>query len=144
MEQSVKHKVIPPLSRARVLIAEDDALIAIDLETVLAEAGAVVGPCLTVEEALIAAAESELSTAMLDIQLRNETIEPVARLLARRNTPFVFLYGAIGDGPSPPHVAGEQNHSQASYASNHRQYDCRGNGGLECIQLGSIFGAIKP
>lgn len=45
MEQSVKHKVVPPLSRARVLIAEDDALIAIDLETVLAEAGAeVVGP----------------------------------------------------------------------------------------------------
>jgi hypothetical protein len=51
MEQSVKHKVVPPLGRARVLIAEDDALIAIDLETVLAEAGAeVVGPCLSVED----------------------------------------------------------------------------------------------
>jgi DNA-binding response OmpR family regulator len=96
MEQSVKHKAVAPLGRARVLIAEDDALIAIDLEMVLAEAGAeVVGPCLTVEDALIAAAERELSAAMLDIQLRNETIEPVARLLARRNTPFVFYTGQL-------------------------------------------------
>jgi DNA-binding response OmpR family regulator len=100
MEQSVKHKAVPPLGRARVLIAEDDALIAIDLETVLAEAGAeVVGPCLTVEDALIAAAERELSAAMLDIQLRNETIEPVARLLARRNTPFVFYTGELETDP---------------------------------------------
>lgn len=36
---------------------------------------------------------------MLDIQLRNETIEPVARLLARRNTPFVFYTGQLETDP---------------------------------------------
>jgi DNA-binding response OmpR family regulator len=98
MEQRVKVEVVSPfagaLADARVLIVEDDAIIAMDLETTLGEAGAeVAGPCRTVKDGLIAAAERDLSAALLDIQLGNETVEPVAQLLARQNIPFAFYTG---------------------------------------------------
>ncbi len=36
---------------------------------------------------------------MLDIQVGNETVEPVARLLARRYIPFAFYTGQADAGP---------------------------------------------
>jgi hypothetical protein len=66
----------------------------------LAEAGAeVAGPCRTVKDGLIAAPERDLSAALLDFQLGNETVELVALMLARRNIPFAFYTGQTETGP---------------------------------------------
>ncbi|MEI9987717.1 MAG: response regulator [Aliidongia sp.] len=78
----------------RILVADDEILIALDLGDILSDAGAeIVGPCGTLAEALRAAAESELSAAVLDVRLGRDTTEAVAALLAERDVPFVFYSG---------------------------------------------------
>jgi DNA-binding NarL/FixJ family response regulator len=83
-----------PLSGMRVLVADDEILIALDLGDILGDAGAeIVGPCGTLAEALRAAEEPELSAAVLDVRLGRDTTETVAARLAERGVPFVFYRG---------------------------------------------------
>lgn len=78
----------------RILVVEDNALLAISLEDMLKNAGAeVVGPVVTLDEAERYAAEEPLAAALLDIRLEDEEVWPVARLLAERGIPFVFSTG---------------------------------------------------
>ncbi len=78
----------------RILIVEDEALIAMDLGATLRKAGCrVVGPAAGVEQALRVIAVEEAEVALLDINLGGEEIFPVADELARRGVPFVFLTG---------------------------------------------------
>jgi DNA-binding NtrC family response regulator len=83
------------LQGVRVLVVEDEIMIALDVEATLADAGAdVVGLCITLSEALAAAAATEnLSVATLDIRLGKDTSETVAMLLAERGIPFIFYSG---------------------------------------------------
>lgn len=84
------------LKGCRLLVVEDDYLIATELRYSLEEAGAVVvGPAGTVRDAL-AVVEREgarLDGAVLDINLRDERVYPVADALAARGVPFVFTTG---------------------------------------------------
>ena len=78
----------------RILVVEDNAILAISLQDILSEAGAeVVGPAVTLDEAEKFAAEEALSAALLDIRLEDDEVWPVARLLATRGIPFVFSTG---------------------------------------------------
>ena len=89
------------LSGARVLVVEDDFLIALELAATLSDAGAeVVGPSATVEAALSCAQDETLSAAILDIRLGSETVAPVARLLADHHVPFVFYTGQSKSDPT--------------------------------------------
>jgi len=91
------------LENARILVVDDELLIALDLEAMFREAGAdVVGPCTTLATALQAAATEILSGAMLDISLGRETTEKVAELLAERGIPFMFYSGHAATAPLPP------------------------------------------
>lgn len=83
------------LAGKRVLVVEDDFLIAEDLVRALEEAGAVVlGPMATVSEALAAVmSEGALDFAVLNIELRGEVIFPVAHVLRQRTVPFIFVTG---------------------------------------------------
>jgi len=90
------------LRGARVLIVEDAVLLALELETGLAEAGAVIiGPAYELEEAL-ALLDQQIDAAVLDANLNGRSVTPVAEALAARGTPFVFAtgYGDAGGGPS--------------------------------------------
>lgn len=79
---------------ARVLIVEDEALLAIDLASNLTDAGFfVVGPATSVAKALRLIEKTGCDVAVLDVNLRDETSEPVARELRARSTPFLFLSG---------------------------------------------------
>jgi DNA-binding response OmpR family regulator len=79
-----------------VLVVEDDFMIAMELESALADAGAeVVGPCRTIKDALAAVGEHPLVAAILDIRIGRETIAPVARELAGRGIPFVFYTAQV-------------------------------------------------
>lgn len=79
----------------RVLVVEDEYMLADELETELADAGAkVLGPVGTIEEAVaIIEAESEMDGAILDANLRGEMVFPAADLLLERGVPFVFTTG---------------------------------------------------
>ena len=90
----------PPLAGLRVLVVEDELMIAALWETVLTEAGCeVVGPFARVRLALQAIArEPAIDAALLDVQLHGETVLPVADALAERGVPFLFATGYGADG----------------------------------------------
>ena len=78
----------------RVLVAEDEFLIALEIGDALQQAGyEVVGPAATAEETLRLAREALLDAAVLDADLRGEPVFPAADALAARGVPFVFLTG---------------------------------------------------
>ena len=81
------------LRGARVLIVEDAVLLAMELETSLADAGArVIGPAYELEEAL-AMLDQPIDAAVLDANLNGQSVAPVAQALAARGVPFVFATG---------------------------------------------------
>lgn len=83
-----------PMTAARVMIVEDEALVALVLADQLTELGlSIVGPCSSVAEATTAAAENDLDAAILDVNLGSELVYPVADLLSSRGIPFVFVTG---------------------------------------------------
>ena len=92
----------PALGDERVLVVEDEAIVAMLVEDELREAGAeVVGPAASVEGALrlieAAAKDGGLSAAVLDINLRGRAVAPVADRLAALGVPFLFATG-YGEG----------------------------------------------
>jgi CheY-like chemotaxis protein len=87
------------ISAKRVLVVEDEYLVAMDMSAYLEAAGAhVVGPASNVNAALEVLKRAELDGAILDVNLRGEMAYPVADALAARGIPFVFTtgYGARG------------------------------------------------
>src|SRR3954466_1065164 len=92
------------LGARRVLVVEDEAIVAMLVEDKLAEAGAMVlGPAGSVAEALrlieAAATDGGLSGAVLDINLDGIGVAPVADRLAALGVPFLFATGWVVDGP---------------------------------------------
>jgi DNA-binding response OmpR family regulator len=80
--------------RQRILIVEDDYLIATLLAEMLETAGwHVVGPVGRLSEAVDVAAKEGFDAAVLDINLGGEAVYPVARVLDERHVPFMFLTG---------------------------------------------------
>jgi DNA-binding NtrC family response regulator len=100
MQQLPNYIELPALKGARVLVVEDDAILAMELEWILREAGAqAVTLCRTVENALAALAKDGVAAAVLDVRVAREPVGPVARQLARRGIPFLFYTGQIGNDP---------------------------------------------
>ena len=87
------------LQALRVLIVEDEMLVAMELEEALKSCGClVIGPASRIRHALQLAREAEIDAAVLDVNVAGEKVFPVAEVLARRGVPFVFAtgYGASG------------------------------------------------
>jgi DNA-binding NtrC family response regulator len=83
------------LQGRRILVVEDEYLLAGDFSQALASAGAeVIGPVASIEDAIrVIAAEAKIDAAVLDVNLRGELVFPVADELADRNIPFAFATG---------------------------------------------------
>jgi len=82
------------LAGLRVLLIEDEPLVAMDLEELLATAGCrVVATRGTVVDALAFIAEGAFDAALLDAGLNGEPVDAVAAALARKGIPFVFATG---------------------------------------------------
>jgi DNA-binding response OmpR family regulator len=78
----------------RVLVVEDEFMVAMGLEMVLSDAGyEVVGPIGRFEQALAAASGEKVDVALLDVNVRGQTVFPVADILSGRGVPFAFLTG---------------------------------------------------
>jgi CheY-like chemotaxis protein len=81
-----------------VLIVEDEWLIAELLQEVLIGAGyQVLGPASRVREALQLLEDSQPDIAVLDVSLRGETSFDLARALAKRSIPFIFMTGHVSN-----------------------------------------------
>jgi DNA-binding response OmpR family regulator len=76
----------------RVLVVEDEFLAALTTIDFLESIGCeIVGPAARLAHALELARSEDLDAALLDINLADEMIWPVAKVLRRRNVPFLFL-----------------------------------------------------
>lgn len=79
---------------ARILIVEDEPLIAMLLEDWLAEMGhQTVGPVDCVDKALHVVATAEIDAAILDLTIRARRSDPVADALQACGIPFAFATG---------------------------------------------------
>jgi len=83
------------LQERRVLVVEDDYLIASSLAGTLETHGAeVIGPAASVQEALqLMAGEARLDAAVLDVNLAGDRVYRVADALLARDVPFAFATG---------------------------------------------------
>ena len=83
-----------------ILIVEDEPLIAMMLEDFLESLGhTVVASCDNVGDALKAVVEDGFEVAILDVNLKGETVWPVAAELRARGVPFVIASGGHVDPP---------------------------------------------
>ena len=90
------------LTGLRLLVVEDEALVAMALEDMLDDFGCVVVDVAgTLARGVALAAELNIDGAILDINLGGEKVFPVAERLAQRGVPFVFCsgYGLAGLPP---------------------------------------------
>ena len=80
--------------KPRILVVEDDFLIAMDVEHMVAKAGcAPLGPVSNVEAGLEAVRQNDLDGAVLDVNLGDERVWTVADLLRERGVPFILATG---------------------------------------------------
>lgn len=90
-------------NRCRILIVEDSALVAMDVEAVVADLGwDVVGPASRLKQANELAESEELEGAILDVDLDGSPVFPVAETLRRRDIPFIFATGYDAASVLPP------------------------------------------
>lgn len=94
--------MIQPLNGRRVLVVEDESLVAMLLETILEDMGCTpVGPASNVDDgAAMARDTTELDAALLDVNVAGRQVFPVAEALKARGVPFVFSTG-YGEGGLP-------------------------------------------
>ena len=78
----------------RLLVVEDEYLIRMLLEDMLADLGYDVAAAVgTIAEASELAASGDFNAAILDVNLDGQEIYPVAEILAKRGLPFIFVTG---------------------------------------------------
>src|SRR6267154_3793466 len=87
-----------------VLVVEDEALIAMDLQSLLEEAGyRVLGPANSTTAALALLDKDDPDVALLDVNLGRSDVFGVANVLAGRKTQVIFLTGHSAQKLPPDH-----------------------------------------
>jgi CheY-like chemotaxis protein len=82
------------LKGLRVLLVEDEMVVALHLEEVLRDAGCeIVGPAGTLQSGLALVREEPLDIAVLDVNLDGDPTFPIAEELKARGIPFVLATG---------------------------------------------------
>lgn len=94
------------LAGLRVFVVEDEALVLLTLEDMLADLGCqVTVSSQHVDEALRLAVDAAVDVALLDVNVGGTRIDPVAQVLAARGIPIVFVTGyeapTLPDGLGP-------------------------------------------
>ena len=82
------------IAKRRILVVEDETMIALLIEDMLETLGCVVvGPTGRLEEAIRLAREEAFDAAILDVTIRGGQSFPVAEILRERDIPFVLASG---------------------------------------------------
>jgi CheY-like chemotaxis protein len=83
---------VDDLPRGKVLVVEDEALVALDLQRMLREAGfRTAGPAVSLNDIQRLIERGTIDCALLDLDVNQRTPLPVADLLAFAEVPFAFL-----------------------------------------------------
>jgi DNA-binding NtrC family response regulator len=90
----VHNGAIKPLAGKRILVAEDEGLIALELERILEDFGCeVIGPLASVDEVLENAQCGGLDGALLDVNLRGRQIFEILPALQKRGLRLIITSG---------------------------------------------------
>jgi PAS domain S-box-containing protein len=101
----IKEAVNSRYSGCRVLVVEDEALVAMQVKSDLENAGhIVVGPARTLAQGIELARSNELDFALLDLRLGDDLSTLVAEQLLSRSIPFAFSTGYEDRGILPKHL----------------------------------------
>jgi DNA-binding response OmpR family regulator len=85
---------MPWLRGKRILVVEDEVLIAVMVQDMLSDLGTtVIGPAATISDALALAEAEDIDAAILDVNVRGVRIDPVAEVLWARSIPVLFATG---------------------------------------------------
>jgi CheY-like chemotaxis protein len=84
-----------PRTDPRVLLLEDELLLAMDIEAILGDGGILTMTVSRVADGLAAVEGHEIEAALLDINVAGESSVPLAVALKRRGIPFMFLTGYL-------------------------------------------------
>jgi CheY-like chemotaxis protein len=87
----------------RVLLVEDEMMVALLLETMLTDLGhRVVGPVARLEEGLEMVEREAIDLAVLDVNINGNEAYPIAAVIEARGIPFIFAtgYGSTGLHPA--------------------------------------------
>jgi len=80
---------------AKVLIVEDEPIVAFEIEDILQAAGFEIVGCVgSLHKALATLKDTDCDVAVLDANLRGDSAAPVANALRERGRPFLFVSGA--------------------------------------------------
>jgi PAS domain S-box-containing protein len=105
--QGARDMVSPSNAHYRVLVLEDEALVAMQVKSDLESAGhVVIGPVQTLEQGLELAEREPMDFALLDLRLGEELSTPVADQLFMRGIPFAFSTGFEDRTILPTHLQG--------------------------------------
>jgi CheY-like chemotaxis protein len=89
-----------PLAGMRLLLVEDEALVAMELEDLISSLGGeAVGPFGRVPEALEALKRERVDGAVLDVRLDGDTTFQIADVLLQAANPILFVTGAVSSIP---------------------------------------------
>jgi DNA-binding NtrC family response regulator len=95
----------PQLSGRRILVVEDEFLLAMELEALLERHGCLVlGPVPTIDLALAMLDGEPPELVLLDVNLKGERATPVAAALIDRGVPFVLITGYSARQLSEPEL----------------------------------------
>jgi ActR/RegA family two-component response regulator len=88
------------MANTRVLIVEDQYLLAADMADALTDAGfEVVGPAGTLDDAFILADSGHIDVAVVDCDLRGKAVTPLVHALSARGVPTVMVTGYSESAP---------------------------------------------
>lgn len=92
----VTSKTTSEFSGLRILLVEDDLLIAMELEDFLNDLGCeVVGPFGRIDQAVGALSREKIDGAVLDLNVRGELSYPLIEQLRERSIPLVLCSGYV-------------------------------------------------
>jgi two-component SAPR family response regulator len=82
------------LANVKVLVAEDEPLVAVDVVSQLTDAGAtVVGPCSTSGHAIAVLEENDIDVAIIDFVLADDNTQELQAALENKAIPFIVVTG---------------------------------------------------
>ena len=83
-----------PLAEVQILLVEDEMMVLIAIENMLAQLGySSISVAATVEAGLMLVAANDFDVALLDVNLGGSSSYPIADALAARAVPFLFSTG---------------------------------------------------
>ncbi len=89
--------------KPRILFAEDEVFIGLEMSMLLEDAGfEVIGPLSSIEDVMARLHDSAPDLALLDVNLNGAMITPVAEALNKREIPFALLTGYSAESFDEP------------------------------------------